>query len=403
MDLYPYQEEGVRFLLAQQRAYLADVMGLGKSAQAVVAAKEAGGDVLIVCPASVVPHWRAEWRKWGPATGQRVRVVSYAWMVRNNPRVATGVLVADEAHYCKNVSAQRTRIVLRTARHAGRAFLLSGTPMPNAPHELWAPIRALWPEHRQGCTRKWEWIDKFCETHFDGFADKIVGAKNVGLLRETVGRFMLRRSLEDVGFQLPPLRMDLTRLEDGGRLQDAIDAHFADREVPSNVAGDLYLSTLRRVLGAAKAPAIAKVILEELREHAYDSIVVLYHHHDVGRNIRALFTSAGHAVVGFSGSSTAGQRQEAIRAFQAGEADIFLAQQTSAGTGIELTRSHEIVLVEPDWTPAINWQAIKRIHRIGQDKPCRARIFAMSGTLDEAIMATVARKTDTLVALGLDN
>ena len=40
-----------------------------------------------------------------------------------------------------------------------------------------------------------------------------------------------------------------------------------------------------------------------------------------------------------------------------------------------------------------NTQAIKRIHRIGQEHPCRARIFAVAGTLDEPLMATVAQKS----------
>ena len=72
---------------------------------------------------------------------------------------------------------------------------------------------------------------------------------------------------------------------------------------------------------------------------------------------------------------------------------MFLAQQGAAGTGITLTRASEIVLVEPSWSPAYNEQAIKRIHRIGQEHPCRARLFAVPDSLDAALMVTLARKT----------
>ena len=71
---------------------------------------------------------------------------------------------------------------------------------------------------------------------------------------------------------------------------------------------------------------------------------------------------------------------------------IFLAQQTAAGIGITLTAATEIVLVEPSWSPEDNLQAIKRIHRIGQKHPCRARLFAVPDSIDAAIMKSTARK-----------
>ena len=53
--LYGHQRTGITFLLARQRAILADDMGMGKSRQAIVALREAApdGNLLIVCPASV--------------------------------------------------------------------------------------------------------------------------------------------------------------------------------------------------------------------------------------------------------------------------------------------------------------------------------------------------------------
>ena len=61
----------------------------------------------------------------------------------------------------------------------------------------------------------------------------------------------------------------------------------------------------------------------------------------------------------------------------------------------------EIVLVEPDWVPDVNAQFIKRIHRIGQDKPCRARLFTVPGTQDDAVMSGLAKKIAMQVEVGL--
>jgi SNF2 family DNA or RNA helicase len=80
---------------------------------------------------------------------------------------------------------------------------------------------------------------------------------------------------------------------------------------------------------------------------------------------------------------------------------VFLAQQTSAGEAINLQAASEIVLVEPAWSPDANRQSVKRIHRIGQDNPCRARIFGVAGSIDAAVMGTVAQKVGHQTEVGL--
>ena len=67
MKLYDYQEIGADTLAANPRFYLADIMGLGKTAQAISAARDVGArSVLVVCPASAVPNWHRQWRAWNP-------------------------------------------------------------------------------------------------------------------------------------------------------------------------------------------------------------------------------------------------------------------------------------------------------------------------------------------------
>ena len=60
-----YQNEGVAFLRARQKAILADDAGLGKSRQVIVAANDEGLDrILVVCPAIGRVSWRTELLKW---------------------------------------------------------------------------------------------------------------------------------------------------------------------------------------------------------------------------------------------------------------------------------------------------------------------------------------------------
>ena len=71
MELYPFQREGVKFLVSHQQALLGDEMGLGKSIQAIVAirfllrmGKVTNG--LILCPKSVLTDWERKLWDWAP-------------------------------------------------------------------------------------------------------------------------------------------------------------------------------------------------------------------------------------------------------------------------------------------------------------------------------------------------
>jgi len=382
VTLYPHQETGRDWLAARKRAYLADIMGNGKSAQATTAAALIEPEsTVIVCPASAVPNWHAEWEMWGgPGTPE---IISYSTLARRKTRARPQLVILDEAHYVKSPSAKRTRAALRLAQSAEYAWLLSATPMPNNPTELYAPVKYLWPEvlEELGLRTADDWMHHFCKVRRTRYGYKPYAVRNGAQLRSILQRFMLRRTDRS---NWPALRVDLYRLPKDVADLSAYESMQADERT--------YSSSLRRVLGVAKAPAVARQINEELDARAYRKIVVMYYHKDVGDVLRQSFENAGHTVVGFDGSTPQPQRWEAIQTFQKGDAQVFLAQQMSAGVAINLTAANEIVLVEPAWTPDDNSQAIARIRRIGQDRPCRARIFAIAGTIDMNVMATIRAK-----------
>src|SRR5690606_974590 len=118
--------------------------------------------------------------------------------------------ILDEAHYCKSNVAKRSLAALQVARRAGRAMLLSGTPMPNHPGELWAPIRALWPEipRELGLKSYNEWFDYFNIYRVTRYGKRPVAARNLDQLRPYLQRIMLRRTADVVN--LPPLRVTLS-------------------------------------------------------------------------------------------------------------------------------------------------------------------------------------------------
>lgn len=405
MTLYPFQEEGSRWLAERNRAYLADFMGCGKTVQACDAARRVGAkSVLVICPASATENWRREWKEWG-TQGVPFAPRSFDY-VRRNDRIMGqwDLVIIDEAHYCKSRNAKRTIAALDVARKSRRVWLLSATPMPNHPGELWAPLRALWPEIPKalGLNSHQQWMQHFCRFVDTKFGPKVYGSKNTDDLKPYLKQIMLRRTIEEVGLQLPPLRVDVSLLPKDPGINEDDDMHraLAAMEREEALGDDAQMARLRRTLGEFKAPAIADILAEELRERQYPKIVVLAYHHSVLDVLRKKLSPFG--VMGFDGSTPAQSRQFAIDVFRDDPSiRVFVAQQTAAGIAVNLQVASEIVLVEPSWSPDEDAQAISRIHRIGSTHPCRARIFAVAGTLDEAMQRVRASKIKMQVSLGL--
>lgn len=198
-DLYSYQRRGAAFLGTRNRAYLADQYGLGKSAQAATAARivdntcERAPRTTIVCPAVAVPMWQSEWEKWtGPG---QPNILSYDRLRRDPKRAGNpDLVILDEAHYLKNMTAKRSHVAYQLAQNAPIAWLLSATPMPNHPGELWAPIKSLWPEiaKEAKCATRGQWLRKFSHGYMGDYGWRAMGIKNGAELRGLLSRFVLR-------------------------------------------------------------------------------------------------------------------------------------------------------------------------------------------------------------------
>lgn len=385
---YPYQERGREWLKLKNRRYLGDQMRLGKSVQSIIAAEDLGAQrILVLAPAVAVPNWRVEFPKWWKGKFPKVQVLSYSRAINLPTLGKADLVICDEAHYLKTPSAERTKTAFKAAKTADRAWLLSGTPMPNHPGELWAPVKALWPELRpDGMTRYDQWVEFTCKTRPTVYGPRpyAIREESRPYLRKLLQKIMLRRKVKDVEIELPPVRTDVFQLPPEG-----IDlTEYEDYEIEE----ETYTSTLRRLLGEAKAGGVAHIIGNELLEDQYEKIVILYWHRSVRDTIKARLEGAGIHTLTIGGEHSQKEKWERAQLFNNGPFRVLLAQQKSVGVGISLASASEMALVEPAWSPDDNFQVLARMQHIGKQAKCRARIFTVPGTLDSAVMGTIAQK-----------
>jgi SWI/SNF-related matrix-associated actin-dependent regulator 1 of chromatin subfamily A len=160
-----------------------------------------------------------------------------------------------------------------------------------------------------------------------------------------------------------------------------------------------HISTLRRLVGEAKAPVFARQLVEELHGGT-DKIVVFCAHKAPIEHLRHALGKADFGHVVLDGSTSSTTRTAIVEKFQDDpDCRVFIGNIHAAGTGITLTAASQLVMLESDWSPAVNAQALKRVHRIGQDRNVHVRFIALSKSIDADIAAAVARKTQAIVAV----
>lgn len=430
--LFPYQREGAQFLAAKRRALLADEPGLGKTAQAIVAAGLTYDTetIIVVCPASVRENWLREFKRFWKSedTPPKLLVESYDKVARGCfDHVAPGVLILDEAHYLKTRDAKRTKAIFGAKcdgvggmiERSDKVFCLTGTPAPNNPAELWPMLRAVMPDaitprdtdgNANGKPMNyWQFVNSYCKTRDNGYGIEIIGGKNLDKLKERLKPFVLRRKKEDVLSDLPPIRFDTLPLTAAGSAA-ALRKLEAGPEA-ARIAGALekgetlesiapHVASYRRAVGLAKVGPIVEWC-KEWFEAGGGKLVLFAYHRDVLEQLHdQLCKVIDNAPSMIHGGTSAGHRQYLIDYFQGDpDAQVFIGQITAAGTGITLTASSHLIFVESSWVPAENEQASMRIHRIGQKNACLVRFAMLAGSLDERIQRACLRKTEDIKKL----
>jgi len=455
-QLMPHQAQVVEAAARGHRTFLlADEPGLGKTAQALLAAQAANAyPLLAVVPNVVKTNWAHEVSMWTPmrrATvvhGDGEDVDAFADVVIVNYEILDRhvgwlgdhgfrAMVVDEAHFIKNKSSQRSQNVLqladriraRTARPLMMA--LTGTPLINDIEDF----RAIW--------QFLGWIDEK-----QPLGSLLMALEETGLTPADHGFYaaarsavidqgIVRRRKVDVAKDIPARRVaDLPVELDGalGRSIRAAEAALAERLVRryraalearpdgADVVGlDLQLArrvaaaelkdsqersggdnvfTMVRRIGQAKAPLAADYAAQLARN--VGKVVFFAKHVDVMDAAEQQFADAGLRYVPIRGDQTRTARQKAIDAFTKDPTvEIAVCSLLAAGVGINLQVASNLVLAELSWTDAEQTQAIDRVHRIGQSEPVTAWRIIAAQTIDAKIAELIDAKSG-LAARALD-
>lgn len=447
LKLMPFQDEGSTLLAKSARAMLVYDPGTGKTPTAVRACLKANArKILVFCPPIGVGVWQQHFVDWSnyrdvrvldaPGAlrpynfmeGMGVRIIPYS---RCRPdtqimRAARGKLegewdcvIIDEAHYLKTPIAQRTRAIygietdlagtpLERAKHV---WCLTGTPVLNHPAEFWTHLHALRPDlivlPQLGVMQHPTFVDRFCVTRTTPYGVHIMGGKNTSELAQRIKPFIDRKRMKDVLLDMPELRIVEHPLPADTKVDPALRAELDDALSELDLdpdtldddellgalqAGGVSFSTVRRLIGRAKAGPVAVLADDFLDDNEDAKLIVFAHHREVIRDLAQMLKS--HTPLVITGSTSQKDRETNIILFQTNpKFRLIILAIEAAGEVITLHAAHNVLIAEPSPVPAKNAQAIARAHRKGQRCAVLARFILLPGTLDARLMSIIARKT----------
>jgi hypothetical protein len=456
LELMPHQAQVVAAAASGHRTFLlADEPGLGKTAQALLAAEATNAyPLLVVVPNVVKTNWAREAGLWTPHRSATVIhgngdtidgfadivVVNYEVLDRHVGWIGDfgfRGMVVDEAHFIKNKTSQRSQHVLELAERIRsripRPLLmaLTGTPLINDIEDFRAIWQFLgWIDETKPLAELMDSLDETGLTPADpGFYPAarrcvvdlgIVRRRKVDVaadiparriadlpveLDEKAGR-SIRAAERDLARRLVSRYESALARRSSGSVVEGIDHDLVRRVARSELkdttttkTGENVFSMMRRI-GQAKAGLAADYAAQLARSAG--KVVFFAKHVDVMDVAEETFAKQGIRFSSIRGDQTPASRQKHIDAF-VNDPDVAIAvcSLTAAGVGLNLQVASNIVLAELSWTDAEQTQAIDRSHRIGQEEPVTAWRIIAAQTIDARIAELIDSKAG-LAARALD-
>jgi len=431
--LRPYQRQGAAWLYHLYAngvgGILADDMGLGKTHQALgflsLLAKEGPLRALVVCPASVLPHWgdklahfypQLSWqtyygtgRESTALAGTAIILTTYGVLRQDIALISEqgfDIVLFDEIQQLKN---KRTATYQAACQLTAPSYGLTGTPIENSISDLKAIFDLCLPGLLGSDTS----FERVYLTPIEEGANQ----QRADALQALLSPFILRRVKAQVLSELPEVIEDI-------RFCSLSDEQLALYQQVIENEGQPLLATLRsepvipylnflavvqelkqicnhpaQVLGMANYQQHTSGkwdLFVEILDECLDAglkVVVFSQYLKMLDIIEAYLRERGVGHSGLRGSMSPGERQKRIRCFNEDrETRVFCASLLAGGTGIDLTAAQVVIHYDRWWNAAREEQATARVHRFGQKQVVQVVKFITQGTVEEKIHRLITRK-----------
>lgn len=382
--------------------------------------------------------------QWAKAKGRNivnpVLIISYETLRRNVQELnncPVGLLLADEGHRLKNCESL-TYTSLNDI-NCSRRIILSGTPIQNDLTEYFALLNFANPGllgTRLQFRKNYEIPILLSRDAFATDKEIEKGKLQLMKLSEIVSKFIIRRTNDILSKYLPckyehvifvnlkPMQLDLyNKLLSSRQMKSVIEAGQEMPDPNKNKGGNAPLRAIGTLKKLCNHPnlldweneletddipdellhqtsnrrevntewsgkfSILERFLHKINTESDDKIVLISNYTQTLDLIEKMCRSKRYGVLRLDGTMTINKRQKLVDRFNdpEGQESIFLLSSKAGGCGINLIGANRLILLDPDWNPAADQQALARVWRDGQKKDCFIYRFITTGAIEEKI------------------
>jgi SWI/SNF-related matrix-associated actin-dependent regulator 1 of chromatin subfamily A len=422
-----HQKEAIQKLVENKKFILADDMGLGKTTSTIIAALEAGSKkALIICPATLKINWKREIENYSDktvfiaesknfSTEADFVIINYD-IIKNfhdtkkkdeSQILASNfdLVIVDEAHYIKNATAQRTKLINDIVKKTDRLWLLTGTPMTSRPIDYFNLLSLI----DSPVAKNWmAYAIRYCQGYQFNVGGRkvwnVTGASNLEELRDRTLGLTLRRLKENV-LDLPDKIITPVYLRLKSKQYEEVMGEYYDwydknpEESKSLTVQFSKLTKVRQIIAdekIAQTIELAENILEQDKK-----VIIFCNFTDSLNKITEHF---GKAAVKLDGSMSKPERQHSVDQFQDNpKVKVFVGNIKAAGVGITLTSAEAVIMNDLSFLPSDHAQSEDRAYRYGQKNNVLVYYPIFENTIEGIIYDILNNKKQVIATVMGDN
>lgn len=410
MKLYPHQEEALKKTEGMNRvAYYLD-MGLGKTFVGSEKMIQLGKDInLVICQKSKVDDWvdhfkdvygftevydltrKKDFEMFFQNIGvySMIAVINYelAWRRPELNNLEDFTLMLDESSMIQNETAKRTKFILKM--NPSNVILLSGTPTAGKYERLWSQLHLLgWGISKDLYYRQYV-ITEFIDVDGSGFMIPVIrGYKNVDRLKQKLAAHGAIFMKTEEAFSLPEqqdIHVKVPVISQYRKFMKDRVVWVDDKQLigDTTLTKRLYARQLCGQYNREKTRAF-----NDLVESTEDRLIVFYNFNAELEVLMKCVESLNRPVSVVNGS------KKDLTAYEEQQDSITFIQYQAGAMGLNLQKANKVVYFTlPDKSELFE-QSKKRIHRIGQDKPCFYYHMICKGSVELDILKTLKMRKD---------
>lgn len=417
VSLFQHQEQALTETEGMTHVAYYHDMGLGKTFTGAEKMLRLGARVnLIVCQKSKVDDWVEHFRTHYPSdlvpinltkkgrlevfeiwcAGEQskhihidrvVAVVNYDLIWRRKlPNMGDFTLMLDESSLIQNERAKRSKFILRLK--PANVILLSGTPTGGKYERLWSQMHLLgW-----GISREMYWKQYVTVRMLDNVGKRgipiVTGYKNVDRLRRKMREHGCHFLKTSEVFDMPTQTFDKVLVDSSVaykafRRKSIVEVEGCELVGDTTLTKMLYERQLCGIYSKAKLEAF-----RELLEGTDDRVVVFYNFNLELERLRAVCEALGKPV------SVVNGKVRDMCAYNVRDDSVTFVQYQAGAMGLNLQQANKVIYYTLPLSSELYEQSKKRIHRIGQDRPCFYYLLLCRGSIDEHILAALDARQD---------